>query len=332
MLDYFENLLDFIDDLPIGIVCADPTGKHDNCYNQFALDMFGYTPEEGDTRENWYKCILPDDDYRAEIITKWRAIIADTNERKLSFSSDTLEGKFTCKDGSTRWCTIRYYPKEGLSCAIFTDISERKKAEDALAREIAKKELLLRELNHRVKNNLQVITSIISLQASKKDTSSILQETENRIAAIALAYEKLTFPDKSDLVELQPYLQSLVNQLLENKEISPQKELCAPDISIDIQHAVTLGLIISECYSNTLKYAFDKNSPHPKFTVHVEENNGGLVVTIFDNGKGFPLEEKHQGTGLEIITTFCKNRFKTTPEIFNSEGAVIKITIDSLAP
>jgi two-component sensor histidine kinase len=179
-----------------------------------------------------------------------------------------------------------------------------------------------------LQNNLQVITSIISLQASKKDTSSILQETENRIAAIALAYEKLTFPDKSDKVALKPYLETLMHQLLEDKRIKLQKILHTPELFIDIHQAVTLGLIIAECHSNTLKYAFPMPVEEALFRVNLEVQEKTLLVTISDNGQGFLEKDEKNGTGLEIISSLCKNRFKTQPSFCNQQGATIRLSIE----
>lgn len=159
----------------------------------------------------------------------------------------------------------------------------------------------------------------------KKETSALLEETENSIAAIALAYDKLIFPDSLDKIELQEYLESLLKQALRMGIGSLRTEVEAPSMKIDITYAVTIGLIITECYNNTLKYAFDAQSTDPLFAVRLFQEGEHLVLTICDNGKGFGADGAKAGVGLELIGALCHNRLHTEPFFYDDNGACTKI-------
>lgn len=197
------------------------------------------------------------------------------------------------------------------------------KTQKALESEVAQKELLLRELNHRVKNNLQ----IISLQSGKKERSAVLEETENSIAAIALAYDRLVYTDRVDEVDLAHYLKSLLERSLHFGPQHLRRVLEAPDRAVHIQHAVTLGLIITECYHNSLKYAFDEQTDEALFGVRVSEEAEHLCIVVYDNGRGYPEQGPKPGIGMELIIALCRNRLHVTPEFYNDGGACMRIRI-----
>ncbi|MBN2644307.1 MAG: transporter substrate-binding domain-containing protein, partial [Desulfuromonadaceae bacterium] len=204
---------------------------------------------------------------------------------------------------------------------------ELQAAQIALQGEVQQKELLLRELNHRVKNNLQIIQSIVSLQAARTDTTRILEEIEGNIQAISLAYDKLTYQDSQDSIQLQDYLGTLMEHLVRVGDRSIQVDTDIPARQIDIRTAVNLGLIITECYNNSVKYAFDNRITEPRFSIrsslHADQQLG---MTIADNGRGFDPDYK-AGVGLELIHSLCKSSFQTAPRFYNDQGAKIEISI-----
>jgi len=207
--------------------------------------------------------------------------------------------------------------------------SELQRAQNALKEQVEQKELLLRELNHRVKNNLQIISSIISLQAGKKDVAAVLEETENSIAAIALAYERLIYPESIDQIELHDYLETLLERALRFGPEHLHRQFEAPKRMMKLHHAVTLGLIITEFYNNTLKYAFDATSPDPTFSVRITEEAEALRVIVCDNGKGFGANGPTPGIGLELITALCNNRLHVKPTFYDNGGACMQILISA---
>ncbi|WP_282755961.1 transporter substrate-binding domain-containing protein [Desulfuromonas thiophila] len=202
---------------------------------------------------------------------------------------------------------------------------ELRVTQTALQREIHQKELLLRELNHRVKNNLQIVQSIISLKTSRKDPSRFIEEIESNIQAISLAYDKLIYLDAQDSVELQSYLHTLASYLARSVGQQVQIETNIADIKIGIQRAVTLGLIITECFNNSVKYAFGKSTVEPRFFIRMRvETPDNLLLTIADNGPGF-ASTIITGIGRELITSLCHNDFHTTPRFYNDQGAAVDV-------
>ncbi len=131
MVESIDFLFDFIDDLPVGIACADTTGKLPNQYNKFFTEMFGWNASDIATLDEWYVKAYPDEAYRAELIAIWTSIIQEAEEAKKPYSKP-MEASVTCKDGGSKWCEVRYYRKAQFIYGIFVDISERKAVENRL--------------------------------------------------------------------------------------------------------------------------------------------------------------------------------------------------------
>lgn len=178
--------------------------------------------------------------------------------------------------------------------AAVRDITDRHNAARALATSLAEKEVLLREVHHRVKNNLQVISSMLSLQGSTLEGSARFpfEEAQNRVRAMALVHEKLYRGDL-DSVDVAEYLRDLTSALFQAHRVSSsavQLVVQIEDVAVAIEVAVPLGLIVNELVSNALKHAF----PHGRkgtITVAAHQRQGaeassGLVVA--DDGIGLP--------------------------------------------
>lgn len=131
MVENTDFLFEFIDDLPVGIACADTTGELPNQYNKFFTNMFGWDASDIETLDIWFIKAYPDEEYRAELMTIWMSIIEEA-EQKNSPYSKPMEARVTCKDGSSKWCEGRYYRKAQFVYGIFVDISERKAVEKRL--------------------------------------------------------------------------------------------------------------------------------------------------------------------------------------------------------
>jgi two-component sensor histidine kinase len=174
------------------------------------------------------------------------------------------------------------------------------------------KENLLREIHHRVKNNLQISSSLINLQKRKlndKETIQALESTQGRISAIALIHQKIYQDEGAKAVDLNGYLVDLINS---HKNISPavRYEISCPKISIDLDTAVPIAIITSELVINAFKHAFsnDREDALLKITVTVLED-GLIDLTIADNGKGLPKNfdmTTTNGLGFEIIQKLCR--------------------------
>ncbi|MDX9744089.1 MAG: histidine kinase dimerization/phosphoacceptor domain -containing protein, partial [Arcobacteraceae bacterium] len=195
-----------------------------------------------------------------------------------------------------------------------------------LENEAKEKELLFQELDHRVKNNLQIISSIVSLHSSKDDTSQALEDINNTISAIALAHDKLHQNSIHNTLELNNYISVLLDNLLSSSILEIEKEVHSPLIYLNAQQSITLGLIINEFVSNSIKYAFDGIST-PKISVDIKENGDFLTLLISDNGIGFQEDKQSSGLGMEIIKTLAKSKFKTDVQFFHNNGTFLELKI-----
>lgn len=175
-------------------------------------------------------------------------------------------------------------------------------------------ELLLKELHHRVKNNLQILSSLLSLQSQQlTDDTAIraVKSSESRINAMALIHRKLYTVDQNRTVDIKEYITELIQYLVYSygyHERNFKLDLEIEEISIDVDKAIPLGLILNELISNAFKHAYE-NHPNPRLVVNLEYPDAGeLNISIQDNGSGMPPEDEKQRKtfGMKIVTTLIK--------------------------
>jgi PAS domain S-box-containing protein len=203
------------------------------------------------------------------------------------------------------WFSISVYsPKKEFFVAIFDVITERKAAEKALQNSLEEKVVLLREVHHRVKNNLQIIASLLNLQASRtrdRQVVDVLQETRSRVHSMAILHEVLYRSGNLARINFATYVDELCTHLVRSFRapsgmVSVENRVSR--ISLPMEHSVPCGLIINELVTNALKHAFPDNRSG-RISVHlnlVEENM--LLLSVSDDGIGFPL-----GIDLSAIST-----------------------------
>jgi PAS domain S-box-containing protein len=214
------------------------------------------------------------------------------------------------KDGRrfwSRWVTTVIRDGNNQPCAfakVMRDETERKRAEERLRASLLEKDVLLQEIHHRVKNNLQVVVSLLSIQANRvdrPDVIEILNETQNRVRAIAGIHETLySSPDLAS-ISFSEYMDQLIRNLftfydVRSSDISLKIE--ADDIVLDITQAIPLGLIVNELVTNALKHAFRAGRTgmvqatlrylQENFTPDETLDEGSAVLTVEDDGIGLP--------------------------------------------
>jgi PAS domain S-box-containing protein len=219
---------------------------------------------------------------------------------------------------------------------IVEDITERKHSEEKITASLSEKEVLLKEIHHRVKNNLQVICSLLNLQArSLKDATTItlFQETQNRVRSMALVHEKLYQSNNLSQIELGEYLHDLSQNLSTSYPIDCSKVVFKTDIQsnifLDIDVAVPCGLIVNELISNSLKYAFASGEEGEIYLQALLNEEQKLVLTVGDNGKGFPDDfdlEKSRTLGLKLVKALT-NQLEGKLELDRSCGTKFKILL-----
>ncbi len=188
--------------------------------------------------------------------------------------------------------------------------SEIQKYNVSMDKTLKQKEVLLKEVHHRVKNNLQIIASLLNLQMNRMENElakEAVKESRNRVQAIALMHKGLYQDEHYNKVNVETYLLDLINQqklfsVVNNKEINFQLEV--EPILLSIDDAVPIGLILSELISNSVKHAFKDSSQDPVITIKVKQQNDSIVVSFGDNGVGlndnFKIENS-DSLGFEIV-------------------------------
>ncbi|MBZ2165414.1 histidine kinase dimerization/phosphoacceptor domain -containing protein [Methanobacterium spitsbergense] len=190
------------------------------------------------------------------------------------------------------------------------DITERKNAENEIKSSLKEKNILLQEIHHRVKNNMQIISSLLSLQTKyvdEEEAVNVLKESQNRVKSMAMIHEKLYISKDLAHINFVDYIQSLVKNLfysynIENTNIKPIFDV--EDITLNMETAVPCGLIMSELVSNSLKYAFP-NGMKGEILVSLKTVDDKYELIIRDNGIG--LQEDIDFNNLETLGLLLVN-------------------------
>ncbi|MCS3795057.1 histidine kinase dimerization/phosphoacceptor domain -containing protein [Niastella sp. OAS944] len=194
---------------------------------------------------------------------------------------------------------------------------------------VTEKEWLLQEVNHRVKNNLQTIVSLLELQSDSLtgDAHFALQTSQNRIYATSLLYQKLYRTENLSSVNMKVYLTELVQYLQEalGNTTSVAVTMNIEPIELDVSQGVPLGLMVNEIITNSFKYAFDKTIPYPEIDVAFSISQGIASLIIKDNGTGFPdADENNFGMGLKLVKGLAES-IKGETSIVASNGTVVQV-------
>ncbi|MBD1829560.1 PAS domain S-box protein [Microcoleus vaginatus GB1-A2] len=218
--------------------------------------------------------------------------------------------------------------------AVVRDITDRKRDEDGIKASLAEKEVLLKEIHHRVKNNLQVISSLLKLQSryiQDSRVSEMLKDSQNRVRSMALVHEQLYQSKDLSNIDFAEYIQNLAHNLFQAYEIHAEGVKLQTKIaqcSLNIDTAVPCGLIINELVTNALKYAFTgkiKGKINIDFTI---DNNRFCVLTVSDSGIGFPQDldyRKARTLGLRLVGSLVK-QIRGKIELLETAGTTFKIT------
>lgn len=215
---------------------------------------------------------------------------------------------------------------------------ERKRAEERLKASLGEKEVLLREVHHRVKNNMQIMSSLLNLQAiniKDQTAAGMLKECQRRIRAMALVHEKLYLSKDLANIDFSQYIQSLTLHLCQFYQIHPHSirlDMNMEKIFLNINTAIPCGLIVNELISNALKHAFPQGrSGEIRIELFRAEGNK-LFLVVSDNGVGFPKDMDFRNTeslGMQIITMLV-DQLDGHIELSRQEGTSFKIMFEEL--
>lgn len=230
--------------------------------------------------------------------------------------TNTYEMRIIDKNGLIRWVqnasTIIKKGNMGYVLEIGSDITERKYAEEEIKSSLKDKEVLLKEIHHRVKNNLQIISSLLDLQSTyvKDDSTAVnvLRESQNRVLSMALIHEMLYQSKDISSIDFSDYIRNLIYSLFTSYGV---KTNIKPMISVEetflnIETSIPLSLLISELVSNSLKYAFpQRKNGEISISLHSQNNHYKLIIS--DNGVGLPpeidFENVKSSLGLRLVNS-----------------------------
>ncbi len=271
----------------------------------------------------------------AELITGYKAseVLGEQVSRLFGSREPSLElenaldqvrsmGTFQIEGWAARKDTQPFWAETALSklvdekgqmmgvSVIVRDATERRQAEEAMKASLQEKEVMLKEIHHRVKNNLQVISSLLRLQSETvrdKETAALFLDSQERVRAMAMVHEYLYKSDDLSRINFPAYVASLVRNLyrtfgLTSSEIPPQVEVDDVRLSLDV--AVPCGLLLTELISNAVKYAYPDKKGGPVHIRFRDLSEGLLELSVADQGVGFPENfdwTKSDSLGLRLV-------------------------------
>jgi PAS domain S-box-containing protein len=293
------------------------------------VKMFGYDHPEEIIGRTHNLLVHPDDVEQ----------IKDYNRRRQAGETvpDRYEFKGRKKNGEAIYVEVSaaktVYQGGPVTLAFLRNVTERKQAEMKIQTSLQEKEILLKEIHHRVKNNLAVIASILSLQSANapdKTYQDIFQECVNRIKTMSKIHTQLYQAKDLAHINFKSYLQELIPELFRSYQVRADEvtlNLQIEDFTPDINTAIPLGLIVNELFTNAIKYAFS-GGRKGEIRVSLKKHNSQIVLTVADNGIGFPADldlTRAQSLGLQLVTALVY-QLRGTVEIKREQGTEFVIT------
>lgn len=294
--------------------------------------IFGFAPGFfPGTQEAFINCIYPKDR---------PAIEQSIQQTLLNKTPHNSENRIIWPDGTIHWiscmgnliCNQTGQPIRMTGVVI--DINERKLAEKALRTSLKEKEVLLKEIHHRVKNNLQIISSLLKLQSSyikDEEVITLFAESYNRVRSMALLHEKLYHSVDLARINADDYICNLTKNLFSSYNVSFSSlnlKTTIDNIKLDIDTAIPCGLIINELVTNSLKYAFPGIRKGQICITFLQQDNNTLYLKVSDDGVGLPPDfdiEQIQSLGLQLVVNLTE-QLGGKLEIDSTNGTSFAIT------
>jgi PAS domain S-box-containing protein len=262
------------------------------------MQLRGFTPEEI-VHTNIFDVIMPGS--RNVVRAAIREGIQDALAGKNS-EPKYLEIEQPRKDGTTVWTEVTsriIFDEHGTPLGLLgvsRDVSLRRRYREQLEMSLRDKDVLLREVHHRVKNNLQVISSLLNLQAesySDPQARVLIKESQQRIRSMALVHEKLYQSPHMSSIDFTDYLSTMTRDLVRSfGHPAIRTNVTGEEIRLDVEKAIPAGLILNELLTNALKHAFPPHVRDAELTVAVHKDGSDVVLTVQDNGIGLPPDRR----------------------------------------
>jgi PAS domain S-box-containing protein len=217
---------------------------------------------------------------------------------------------------------------------VFRDVTRRKQMEQQIKASLAEKEILLKEIHHRVKNNLQVVSSILKMQSNlitDLEIIRIFRESQNRIASMSLVHEQLYKSENLAIIDFATYITDLVHSLEYSFGTDPDKIRVIVDVrhrDVGVDTAVPCGLIVNELISNAFKYAFGSGEKGQLSVLFQLQDKGMARLVIADTGPGIPREMDigaSQTLGLKLVNNLVTHQLEGNIIITRDQGTRVEI-------
>jgi two-component system, sensor histidine kinase PdtaS len=328
-LERFRSLLDETNDYIF--LLKIPSGRFSDV-NKSAREHFSFNPKEMQSRSIH-------DIVDAEELEKFSKLFNDLADK--SQDRNTFDSVFVCSDGKKIPVEISAstvsFSGELYIVMVVRDITERKEAENKIKKSLEEKKVLLREIHHRVKNNMQIISSLLNLQSTytnDKNVVDILMESQNRVKSMAMIHEKLYQSPELSRIDFRDYIAKLSTFLRQsylyiNNSIIIETEV--DDIYLNIDTAVPCGLIINELVTNSIKHGFPEDNPG-LIRIKLFKSHGKYILSVKDNGVGFPETIDFRNTetlGLQLINNLVL-QLDGTIEVILDHGTEFKINFQPM--
>ncbi len=284
-----------------------------------------------------------------ELIGKSINIILDEDLKK-NFTNDkeiiekktfiSCEGNYLTKKGEkipVAFLASIMYDKEGkiegIVC-VARDITEPKIINEKIKKSLEEKEILLREIHHRVKNNMQIISSLLMLQSQyikNKEDADIFVDSQNRIVSMSLIHEKLYQSSDLSKIDFKEYIEEMLSGLFQSYGVNSGNialNIKVDNISMAIDSAIPCGLIINELVTNSLKYAFPEGR-NGEITISLRSIDGTMIeLVVGDNGVGIPKDldiRTTESLGLHLVTILAENQLHGNIALNRDKGTEFQI-------
>jgi PAS domain S-box-containing protein len=279
-------------------------------YDKDIVGIFGYDPEIFKTMQDFLSIVHPDD--IGLIMNRMNELLASEN------TTYDIEYRSKTKSGEYKWYYLigyivkgdKIYSKPRIA-GIIMDIDTRKRNETEIKTLLSEKELLLQEIHHRMKNSLNTIKSLFSLQSQNLNNIiaiKALNDAENRIESMMILYDKLYQSKDFSNLSIKNYLPTLANEIVKNFPNGNSVEIVdkVEDFELSTKYLQTLGIIVNELITNIMKYAFTNTGI---ITISASLFDKKVMISLHDNGTGMPesVDFDHSaGFGLKLINLLTK--------------------------
>ena len=326
--DFYKTLINI---LPYSLVITDIKGRV-TCLSRMTLKMYGYNDTHELLQSRMNKLFSDDD---------WQSVQSDIKNAIKGIHTPVSEYLAIKKDGTPFHvaCNIVLLgnidgsPKRLLF--IIRDISERKYYIEQINASLKEKEILLKEIHHRVKNNMALIASLLNMQSRfiehQKDLE-IFRECRNRIRMMGLIHEKLMTSGNLGRIDIYQYIEELTDILFKSYGADCnriQKEIQCLNIELGVDKAIYCGLIINELVSNALKYAFPAEFKRKgRIEIILRQSNNRILLIVRDNGIGFSEGcdlDTYDSLGLHLVKILVEDQLGGSISLQGSHGAVFEI-------